>query len=313
MDRSLARIDSAPTKQLRQWAREFQPVLKAVVARYGVTATLEQLEAMLTEDRERAHVGRNTYWCISKYHLSQAFQRYDNALPAFTSLSLHARVGIDIRTFRSSTETMEVFQVESSLFEDMAVLWNETVRASSKAERPDCSNQQVKYASAYARATAKAAFNLLEGYLNGMAGDILLLTKVRPDETTKLEEWDANKDRPRFLSLRDKLLQYPKIAIGSAHPPLQESWPVLTRVLQLEMHLRHALIHPRPQVHVSDPAEFREAAFFELSNAVVGQLCDDVIDLIARISKIVGPEYGDVSLWLAARLPDGLFSESVFS
>jgi len=86
----------------------------------------------------------------------------------------------------------------------------------------------------------------------------------------------------------------------------------MLRVLELETALRHALIHPRPQVYASDPATFREATFFELSIERVAALCDDAIELIFKIARVVGPEYGDVSLWLFRMSADGFFAEPTF-
>lgn len=208
---------------------------------------------------------------------------------------------------------MEVFQLEVSLYEDMAALWNSALHANNLAERHGASKLDVKNAGALLRATAKATFNLLEGYVNGLASDILLTKSITDEERAKLQEWDSARSRARHLSLRDKLLQYPKIAIAASHPPIDDAaTPSMRNVIQMEVKLRHALIHPRPEWHLSDRVEFRERAFFELSLSDVGRLCDDVIDLIERIAGVVGNEYGDVSLWLFHRAPGGFFPESTF-
>ena len=313
VDHSLENIERSPSRNLRTGAEQFDGILRKTLDYFGVVATLDELEAMLSSGGASARVGKNSYLCISKYWLSRAFRHYEKALPIFPKLPEHARVGIDVGTIRESTSEMEVFQLEASLFEDMAILWNEASRAEVAASRSDSSKVQVKLAGASMRAVAKAAFNLLEGYLNGLACDILSTASVSPEERSKLGEWDATRDRPRFLSLRDKLLQYPKIAVGAKHPPLEETaLPCMRRVVELENALRHALIHPRPQVHVANPGIFREAAFFELSIDRVAALCDDVIELISKIADVVGRDYGDVSLWLFRRNSDGFFPEKTF-
>lgn len=208
---------------------------------------------------------------------------------------------------------MEVFQLEASLFEDMAILWNRTLLASCEAAQPESSKAQVKLFKALLRGTVKATFNLLEGYLNGLACEILLMHTVSPEDRIRLEEWDAGRNRVQFLSLREKLLQYPKIAIAVQHPPLLNKFASsVSRVVDLEIALRHALIHPRPQVEVVEPTTFREAAFFELTTERGAALIDEVIELIQATAGIVGMEYGDVSMCLCRRNSDGYFPESTF-
>jgi hypothetical protein len=313
IDRSLENIERSPTRQLRAWAVEIDKRLRQTIAHYGAVASLEELEYFLVAGRDEVHVGDHEFLLLSKYHLSKAFRHYERALPVFPKLPLHARIGIDINSFRESTMEMEIYQLEASLFEDMAVLWNQASEGSIQAAQSDSSKLQVKCSNAILRAAAKAAFNLLEGYLKGLACDILLTRSVTDDERVELEEWDTVKSRPRFLTVRDKLLQYPKIALGAKHPPLQEtSVPAMSRVLELEHALRHALIHPSPIVVPSDPSSSREAAFFELSAGRVAALCDDVIDVIQKVAETVGPDYGDVSLWLSRRDATGLFPSSTF-
>lgn len=313
IDRSLEGIEQGPARQLRVWAVEIDKRLRETIARYGVVASLEELEYFLVAGRDEVHVGDHEYLLLSKYHLSKAFRHYERALPVFPKLSLHARIGIDINSFRESIREMEIFQLEASLFEDMAVLWNQASEGSIQAAQSDSSKVQVKCSNAILRAAAKTAFNLLEGYLKGLACDILLTRSVTDDERVELEEWDAMKCRPRFLSLRDKLLQYPKIALGAKHPPIQEtSVPAMPRVLELERALRHALIHPSPLVEASAPSSSREAAFYQLSAGSVATLCDDVIDVIQKVAETVGPDYGDVSLWLSRRDTTGLFPPLTF-
>src|ERR1043166_3034963 len=120
----------------------------------------------------------------------------------------------------------------------MAMLWNEA------ADEDSCVNPNapiaplVKRAGALRRAVAKAVFSLLEGYANGLAFDILVRRTVTAAEEAKLREWDMTRDRPLRLSLRDKLLQYPKIATGSLHPPLRESSEPLRYILTAEQEIR---------------------------------------------------------------------------
>ncbi|MGH9605418.1 MAG: hypothetical protein ACRD3N_06930 [Terracidiphilus sp.] len=313
IERSLESIDSASARQLREIEREFDNAFNEMVRRYGVIANLSDMERLLDAGGEVVAIGERAYGCLSKHELSKIFRHYENAFPIFPKLAPHARVGIDFHSFRESASQMEFFQLEAFLFEDLASLWNEAMRACSAAEDPNSSKPQVKLASSLVRAAAKAAFNLLEGYLNGLACDILLIRTVSQEEREKLEEWRNTAERAKFLALRDKLLQYPKIAIGAQHPPLQEdAVPSMARVLQLESDVRHALIHPRPQLDGGAHAKVRESVFFEPLKPRVATLCDDVLELILKTARVVGPDFGDVELWLRLRGSNGLFPASSF-
>jgi hypothetical protein len=311
-DHDLSIFTKLPSTIIRGTYSNLKTELKRLTDKYGVIGSLDVLEGILKAERIKK-IGPNAYLCISKYRLSQLFTKYHKAFPHFIKLPPHARVGIDVQSLRDNIAKVETFQLEVSLFEDMAALWNEAFKAYSKYDQSTKTKVLFKHAGASMRATAKAAFNLIEGYLNGLACDILLLKSVSPDEYALLEEWDSAQKRLKFLTLRDKILQYPKIAIGASHPPLQESsCPEIDRIIRLERDLRQALIHPRPQVNSTDPTSFREATYFELKLPTVAALVDDVIELIFKISEIVGDEYGDVRDWLSRRQKNKLFDDAIF-
>lgn len=313
VDKTSEQIAQLFASRLRAMANEIDEALQRVSEHYGLVGRLDEMDNILSSSQTHG-MGPNHLLCVSKFHLAEVFKHYERTLPVFPKLPLHARVGIDVGNIRDSAAEMEVFQLEASLFEDMASLWNDAVKADLIADGSGANSMQIKHAHACLRATAKAAFNLLEGFLNGLAGDVVLLRTVSAKDRTKLTEWDEEWQKPLFLSLREKLLQYPKIATGAEHPLLQESsCPAMHRALRLEKSLRQALIHPRPQIMPADLESFREAAFYELKLDEVAVLCDDVIELIFLISFNVGPNFGDVSLWLVRRQSDGIFSEETFS
>ena len=120
-------------------------------------------------------------------------------------------------------------------------------------------------------------------------------------------------DKPRRLSLRQKLLQFPKIAAGAQHPPLQESnCPEMGLILDYEVRFRHALVHPTPRVDEDETLELRESVFFGLTTDQVMTLIDAVIGLIRRIAGAIGDSFGDVNLWIRNRDTTGRFDEEVF-
>ena len=317
IDSTLQNIEQMPTTELRKWAKSFDSTLNWAIKHYGVVGSLEELEEPIRLDfPDDRYMGWGLRF-ISKAYLCELFQHYENALPVFPKLPPHGRVGLDVYAIGNTKGTMETFQLEASLFEDMAALWNTALASSSKnrdsKSTPFDRKLAIKNTAALGRAAAKAAFNLLEGYLNGLALDILLTQSVSDENRRILSEWDEERKRSLSLSLRDKILQYPKIAIGRDHPPIQESsTPAMKLVLNLERQVRHALIHPTPWVSFRNPSEDREQIFFQLEIEDVAPICDAVLDLISIIAETVGNAYGDVSLWLIKRGADGRFPEEAF-
>jgi hypothetical protein len=204
---------------------------------------------------------------------------------------------------------IDIFQLELSIFYDMAILWNSAFDVANSTCQSDAVNPiRIKRLAAILRATAKAAFNLLEAYLNGMGLDILLTRQVSEKDKTRLTEWDEAKSRPSLLSLRDKLLQYPKIALQAAHPPINEATcPAMKRLLELEQDVRHALIHPTPRVNKSRPSELRERVHLGFTLPEAAEVVDCVIELILKLSETTNHMFGNVNYWLYRREPSGLF------
>jgi hypothetical protein len=93
IDKSVQNIGTASAAKLRQGAREFERTLKTIVDHYGVVASLDQLERMISSAEDRAQIGSNTYLCLPKHLLARSLVRYENALPVFPKLPPHARVG----------------------------------------------------------------------------------------------------------------------------------------------------------------------------------------------------------------------------
>jgi hypothetical protein len=262
---------------------------------YGVVGTLDQLETLVRSAEERP----GQVAMVWKGEIEEVFTNFGHALSAFDHLPQHARIGLDIHGVEGQ---LSWFLLEAALFEDLAALWNDAWEKRD-LRYPNVPKREMKHASALKRAAAKAAFGLLEAYLNGIAADVLFTrTDVSERDRAKLLERDG--DRKMFLSLRDKILQYPKIALRSLHPPVAEnSSRAMQTVLATEAEVRHALIHPKFE---------REPSLLELPIERVGQLCDSVTELITEIATCLGGDFGDIRLWLTYRDRDGFFPEHSF-
>lgn len=163
------------------------------------------------------------------------------------------------------------------------------------------------------RSTARAVFALLEGYINGVAVDTRY-TSQEGDFTQEQHDMllERRQDgRPKYLSLRDKLLQYPKLALRAPHPPLHATSPDFALILLRERQMRDAIVHPAPRFDEGRPVS-REQSYYELRIDELGALVDASIRLIRSVDAALAGRFGSVDIWLADRQADGRFASEVF-
>ncbi len=313
VDRSLEQLPRLPRGQLHRALQEVKKQLADLRREFGAKGTLQDYDNLLSAGQKG---GATVLWA-RKLRIQELFTRYERAHPVYASLPPHAWIGIDTEgILRLQKPALTWWLLEAKLYEDMALLWNVTLDARLRAFKTS-EKVAVKSMEASLRAGARAAFHLLEGYVNGVAFDILVATtpgQLAQEEVDRLLEWDRERKRPRHLSLRDKLLQYPRIALGQAHPPLQESnCTEMGFLLEKEESLRHRLVHPSPSIRIDSPTELRERAFFDLSIDEGGKLVDAVVSLIRRLNDdVLGKKFGNVDVWLFERGTDGRFPEKAF-
>lgn len=238
---------------------------------------------------------------IRKELFLQWFEHYERLWTPFRRLPRHGRLAVYPRGAPAGGNR-EWWLLEAKLFEDVAALWNQV----------NSLRQQSKWREALQRATARAAFHLLEGYLSGLAFELEKGPGRTQRELDRLHDWDSEKNKPRFLSLRDKLLQYQRIALRRADAPLQPSnCREMRDLLEWEDRVRNRLVHPSTMTD-RDRNQSREIVFFTLSTEEVGRIVDATTGLIEKLSTTVGPEWGDVTMWLHHRDADGQFPDVAF-
>ena len=320
IDKSLAILPQLPRKRLQAEYSKLRLEIAELRRRLGAKASLAEYERLLKTHGEEAYGERgSTLLFVPKWMLEQHyFSHYERAFPLFTSLPPHARIGIDVEGIRRSVRPEITWHLlEAKLFEDMALLWNSTLGASASSQSCPHPPHAWKWLEALVRAAGRSAFYLVEGYLNGLAFDVLIMAQpgdLSDEEITKLREWDTKGNRPRLLSLRDKLLQYPRIAAGQQNPIIQESnCPEMKLIIEYEGHIRHALVHPTPKIEEWKETDLRESVFFVLSPDEVGKIVDASIALIRKVSEVTSGKFGDVDVWLFSRGSDGKFPEKAFT
>ena len=197
----------------------------------------------------------------------------------------------------------------------MCALFN-LARESHLNRRDTESKQAVKERVALQRATVVASFNVIEAYLNGLAFDHVELNGKKLDDAAKalLTEWDPVKQRPlRYLSLREKLLKYPRLIMGVEHPPLQENNCVeLKFVVETAKRVRDAIVHasPAPNIVTLDPE--KEIAVHGVDFETAEQVVDATVTLIRKVEEKINGGDNRLRGWLHARSPDGAFPDVAF-
>jgi hypothetical protein len=259
---------------------------------------------------------RDLYFLPKEFIRTRLFRNFEIAAPRWALHPPHSRFGIDARGELPFTgQTVEWRLLEATLFEDLAMLWNDSVAAHTDGAGGVQGDARipVKRFGALKRAAARALFALLEGYLNGIAVNIqwtMDLSSLTPAQREMILERD-DQGRLKYKRLRDKALQYPKIAIGAQHPPIAENNPCLSLILARERDWRDAVMHPSPGLEDNRTIS-RERAVFELDLAELGELVDAGISLIRQIDAVLAGRFGSVSIWLHARGADGIFPNTVF-
>jgi hypothetical protein len=254
---------------------------------------------------------------IPKHYIdTKLFKRFDKVYARWQQHAPHVRFGIDARGVLPFTGAeVEWRLLEAGLFEDLASLWNETHSAVTDGKGTTAAARiPGKRFRALQHSTIRAVFALLEGYINGIGVNVQWtfdLSAMRADDVEMLTERSADGSRTRYKRFRDKALQYPKIALGAQHPPIQETDADLALILQRERDWRDAVMHPTPLLEEERPL-LREQVFFETSIDDLAALVDAAISFIRKVDTALGGNFGRVSIWIHDRQADGRFADEVF-
>lgn len=302
LDDAVVRLPSLPRRQVQEVYTRIRAELGRLETEVGAIADLETYEDVLLTPG--AEPGTQLY--IPKWYIqSSLFTRYERVAPGFENLPRRARIAVD--TLGNREERQAPWHLlEAQLFEDMAKLWNLALEQHA--------GDDAKAAGALMRACTRSIFHFLEGLMNGVAEEVWLergeegLSAVELD---KIREWDSKRQRRQMLSLRDKILQYPKIALKQLHPPLNEAnCEELALLLEAEAELRHPLVHPTSRV--SDGSS-RDHVFLELKLELVGRLLDAAISFASRLGELLQRNPKETAAWLFSRGEDGRFPEKTFA
>jgi hypothetical protein len=300
---------------LLQLRNEVEGKIKRTSKDYGFIGQLPELRQIWVEAQAET-VGIVGY--VPKHFLQRLFTRYSRVLPAWDELPAHALIQIHSgRRDRGPTFKTEHFVIEGSLFEDMCAFFNLAKREYASANLAEHSKMRMKTAKALWLAVITGAMNFVEAYLNGIAVDYWFTAGDKADSKTLslLLEYDVEKERPRPLTLREKILQYPKIIAGCEHPPLQESnCPEMRFLVTRAKSMRDATVHASPKPDFGEPIavskkvqEHLAATFEDVEQTVLS-----AVALVRRIAEITA-QHRITPSWLQGTDQNGLFPDSVFA
>ena len=249
---------------------------------------------------------------IPKYIIKELFEKYEGVIPDFNNLPEHIRIGIDIGFYKDKQGSVELYLLEAILFEYMCCLFNQTNKYFEKQKEKGSDKKTLKTYDALFGATITSTYNLLEAYLNGIAFDYYIIHEDIIDIKTKgiLLDFDYERNKPKYLSLRDKVLQYLKIIKNTQHPPLQENnCPELKFVLEYKQ-IRDSIIHASLQYDIENYEPKKEQNILEFKYDELELIVDNMILLIEKIECEIS---GSTSRlwWLYKRDENGIFSDDV--
>jgi len=257
------------------------------------------------------------------------------------SFPLGAILHVDLCGMDPRPEPQTVYQVPHiSLYEDMALHFNQAMNLSKTVVVAGSDVEKVQLPSKQQIASVRAAvtfgIHCVEAYLNSIAADHLLrCAKKQRDIKTKHHELltERKQDgRVKFVSLRDKVLQYPKIIIGAERPPFQESDCRAMKVLmEANDNYRHSIVHGTPGIDYEGLKEFEGGSldwsrydsvdhlfqpkmhhFYQVTLNEAGRVADAVVELIQLIDRSISEKNDGIS-WLFPRNEEGVFPRDAFA
>jgi hypothetical protein len=306
-------IASLGKAQLRELQDSYKKQVAEVRRHLGVVPSSKELLAILAHI-EKTPKGSVVY--VPLWVLRRWFKHSDEFLLPPSETFYHKSVAIDPTgaIYAEGNRPFETRFLEGSLFEDMCALFN-LARENHLRRHEDESRHAVKQRLALQRAAVVASFSVIEAYLNGIAFDYLETKAGKLDDATRalLTEWDSVKQRLQYLSLRDKLLKYPRLIMGVEHPPLQENNCIELRfVVETAKRVRDAIVHasPAPSIATLDPE--KEAAVYCVDFETAERVVDATVTLIRKLEEKVNGGDHRLRGWLHARSADGAFPDVAF-
>jgi len=298
---------------LKTRVEQYETKLHQKRSEFGVTLKPAQL-ARLLEDIEQGLAQSGTFPMVSRAKLETFIPRLLSLLPELAGYPRHTLFYIEEPQVRTFPFALNWFLLELSLYENLCALFNLGSDQSVEARKPESTRAHVKTERALIHATVSAAYYFVEAYLNGFAFDLLheKATVLSDKEKELLLEVDPKTGKPRSLTLRDKILQYPRLALQVAHPPFQESnCREMEVLLEKGKPIRDAVAHASPNAAEGSISEKLRAMVTTTWEDAV-EITDSAIKLVQLIEKRTR-RHALILTHVRDRGPDGRFATDVFA
>lgn len=299
-----AAIESADVRSLRRYKKKMEQNITTLRSILGAT---EPDESYAVIRREALAEGWD-YVILPKWHIDELFPKLPRYAPAWNRLPLQTWAHVHLEP-REPTPT-RVMWLEENAHSDMAALWNQSLASygPARAEMQESGpfGPRSREHAALVRLTIQAAYHFVEAFLNGAAFNFWYANKERldPGVCTMLLEWDEVRARRAHLSLREKLLKYPRIISGAPIPLFTDHDDNFQFMTSTVMRIRHTHSHlsPRPDGAAGSVVDL--APFFESTDMdVAGRAVDAAVSLAKRIAESCYRERGWL-YWLRERSTD---------
>src|SRR6266404_2636635 len=190
-----------------------------------------------------------------------------------------------------SQDQLQFHILEAMLFEDMCMFWNEASNINPDPKQPHLEKLQLKRLAALLRAAVSSAFYMVEAFCNGIAVEVFLThsESLNEKDLQRVTEWDARNNRPKYVTMRDKLLHYPRLLAGAPAPLVQETnSSEFSYFLSSAKEFRDAIVHANPAPNYETLAPQRSQTFMRLNHAECGKIVDCSVAVIDQIANAIG-------------------------
>jgi hypothetical protein len=240
---------------------------------------------------------------VPKLIIDKFFSEYTKVFPQWKKIQPHALMHVDFRGI-----DQDIYLPEASLYEDMCLAFN----SAAETKRGDTKFQYKQHVF-FVRSTLISAYNFVECFLNGIAFDFVFAAEreLLSRDRDLLTEWNSLQQRQRFVSFREKAVQYPKLVLGSKTPPFAESSCVPMKLLMEKIGMRDAIVHNSPKLNDAGDAMPKIRSMVELRFDDAALVADAAVAFVKLVDERVNQGKFD-NAWILPRSSDGVFPAESF-
>jgi hypothetical protein len=218
----------------------------------------------------------------------------------------------------SSDFRFHYYLPEATLYEDMAMAFNLATEGQNLPHRllgtPGGTPEAKKHYMLMRTATL-CAYYFVEAYLNGVAFDYHFRNKssLSEEQSDLLLEWNSANSRQAFVSFERKIKEYPKLMLGTPHPPLTTTNSASMKTLLGDAkELRDAIVHQSPKIADHGAGSKKLTRLLGIRIDQVTPVVDAAVAFVRELNSALGPHGIDLN-WLRDRdNATGVFPGSAF-